>query len=225
MLRSILCPVRRILNEDTALVFSSGNANQISVADVDAGSNAIKITLTATNGTLTLSTTVGLSFTTGDGTADATMVFTGTLTNVNNALSGMSFNPTADFTGAASLQIISDDQGNTGTGGPLTDTDTVNITVNAANDAPVLTTTGGNLSYTEGAAATAIDPGLTVTDSDSTNLTGATVAITVGFVSAQDTLAFSNTATITGNYNGGTAYVDSDRSLTQWPTTRRHCVL
>ncbi|HSE31384.1 MAG TPA: choice-of-anchor Q domain-containing protein, partial [Pyrinomonadaceae bacterium] len=190
--------------EDTPKVFSSGNANQISVADVDAGSNPIKITLTATNGTLTLSTTAGLSFITGDGTADATMMFTGTLTAVNTALNGMSFNPTTDFNGAASLQIVSDDQGNTGTGGPLTDTDTVNITVNAANDAPVVTTTAGNLSYTENDPATAIDPGLTVTDGDSANLVGATVAITSGFVSGQDTLAFTTQLGITGNYNSGT---------------------
>src|SRR6185312_11971138 len=51
--------------------------------------------------------------------------------------------------------------------------------------------------------ATAIDPGLTVTDSDSTDLTGATVSITAGFVSAQDTLAFTNQLGITGNYNSG----------------------
>ena len=190
--------------ENTAKAFSSGNLNQISVADVDAGSNPIKITLTATNGTLTLSTIAGLVFTTGDGTADATMVFTGTLTAVNTALNGMSFNPTADFNGAASLTIVSDDQGNTGSGGPLTDTDTVNITVNAANDAPVVTTSGGNLSYTENAGPTAIDTGLTVTDVDNANLVGATVAITAGFVAAQDTLAFTNQNGITGNYNSGT---------------------
>jgi hypothetical protein len=191
-------------NEDTAKVFSSGNANQISVADVDLNANPIKITLTATNGTVTLSTTAGLSFTTGDGTADPVMVFTGTLASVNTALNGLAFNPTSNFNGAASLQIISDDQGNTGTGGALTDTDTVNITVNAVNDAPVVTTTAGNLSYTENAAPTAIDPGLTVTDVDSANLTGATVAITGNFVSGQDVLAFTNQLGITGNYNSGT---------------------
>jgi hypothetical protein len=190
--------------EDTPKVFSAANLNQISVADVDAGANPIKITLTATNGTLTLSTTAGLSFITGDGTADATMMFTGTLTAVNTALNGMSFNPTADFNGAASLQIVSDDQGNSGSGGPLTDTDTVNISVNAENDAPVVTTTAGNLSYTENDPATAIDTGLTVTDGDSANLVGATVAITSGFVAAQDTLAFVNQNGITGNYNSGT---------------------
>ena len=191
-------------NEDTAKVFSAGNANQISVADVDLNANPIKITLSATNGTLTLSTIAGLTITTGDGTDDPTIVFTGTLAAVNTALNGLSFNPTADFNGAASLQIISDDQGNTGTGGALTDTDSVNITVNAANDAPVVTATAGNLSYTENDAATAIDPGLTITDIDSTNLTGATVAITGNFASGQDVLAFTDQLGITGNYNSGT---------------------
>src|SRR5262249_54360756 len=109
-----------------------------------------------------------------------------------------------DFNGAASLQIISDDQGFTGTGGALTDTDTVNITVNAVNDNPVVTTTAGNLAYLENDAATAIDPGLTVTDVDSANLTGATVSITAGFVAADDTLTFTNQLGITGNYNSGT---------------------
>jgi len=191
-------PAPQTTNEDTAKVFS------ISVADVDAGSNPVKITLTATNGTVTLSGTGGLGFTTGDGTDDATMVFTGTLTAVNAAMTNLSFNPTADFNGLATLQIISDDQGNTGSGGAKTDTDTVNITVNAANDAPVVTTTVAALSYTENDAATAIDPGLTVTDVDSLNLVGATVAITSGHVAAQDTLTFTNQNGITGSYNSGT---------------------
>ena len=60
-----------------------------------------------------------------------TMTFTGTLAAVNTALDGSSFNPTTGFTGAASLQILTSDQGNTGTGGTLTDNDTVTITVTA----------------------------------------------------------------------------------------------
>src|SRR5687768_2780245 len=115
--------------EDTPKVFSSGNANQISVADVDAGSADIRVTLTATNGTITLATTAGLLFGAGDGTADATMTFDGTLTEVNTAMNGMSFTPTLGFSGAATLTITSNDLGNTGTGGPLSDTDVVNIQV------------------------------------------------------------------------------------------------
>jgi hypothetical protein len=116
-------------NLNTPLVFSSGNGNQISVADPDAGTNPIQITLTATNGTLTLNGTTGLSFTVGDGTADATMTFTGTITNINTALNGMTYTPDPGFGGAASVTITSNDQGNTGSGGPLSDTDVVSITV------------------------------------------------------------------------------------------------
>ena len=122
---------------------------------------------------------------------------------MNTALNGLSFNPTLDFTGAASLQIISDDLGSTGTGGALTDTDTINITVNAANDAPVVTATAGNLSYTD-AAPTAIRSWPDGHGYRQHNLTGATVAITGNFASGQDVLAFTNQLGITGNYNSGT---------------------
>ena len=65
------------------------------------------------------------------------MTFTGTIANINTALDGLTFDPTFNFSGAASLQIITDDQGNTGVGGPLTDDDTIAITVSAVNDAPL----------------------------------------------------------------------------------------
>ncbi|MEX2142228.1 MAG: hypothetical protein WD894_23370 [Pirellulales bacterium] len=132
-------PVPQSTNEDTALVFSSGNSNQISIADLDAGGSPVQVTLTATNGAITLNGIAGLSFSTGDGAADATMTFTGTVANINTALNGLSFAPTSNYNGAASLQIVTDDQGNTGSGGALSDTETVNITVNAVNDAPVNT--------------------------------------------------------------------------------------
>src|SRR5436309_2641204 len=70
------------------------------------------------------------------------MVFIGTLTNINAALAGLSFAPTGNFNGSANLTITSDDQGNTGSGGARTDTDSVAITVNAVNDAPVNTVPG-----------------------------------------------------------------------------------
>src|SRR5439155_891007 len=122
-------PAAQSTNEDTSLVFSSGNGNHISISDVDGGAGSEQVTLTGTNGAITLSGTSGLTFSTGDGTADATMTFTGTVANINTALNGLSFAPTANFNGAASLQLVTNDQGNTGSGGALSDTDNVAITV------------------------------------------------------------------------------------------------
>ena len=48
----------------------------------------------------------------------------------------------ANFNGSDTLTVLTSDAGNTGTGGPLPDSDTVAITVTAANDAPVNTVPG-----------------------------------------------------------------------------------
>ena len=57
------------------------------------------------------------------------MTFSGTQAAVNAALDGLSYSPTASYTGAASISITASDLGATGTGGTLTDTDSVSITV------------------------------------------------------------------------------------------------
>ena len=115
--------------ENTPLRFSASTGNLISFTDIDAGFSPFKVTLTATNGTLTLPSISGLSFSVGDGSSDATMTLTGTLPTINSIIAGLLFTPSTGFVGEASLQIIADDQGHTGSGGALTDTDTVRITV------------------------------------------------------------------------------------------------
>lgn len=136
---------------DTTHTFSG----TISIADADAGTDQLELALAVTNGTLTLPTITGLTFTTGDGTADAAMTFTATLTDINAALNGMSFTPTTSYIGAAVLQIDVDDQGNTGDGA-LTDTHTVNITVDYLPEITLLRGTteiasgGGDNAYSTG---------------------------------------------------------------------------
>ncbi len=124
-------PVAQGIDRNGMLLFSSANGNAISTSDSDAGSAAIQVTLTATNGTLNLSGIQGLLFSEGDGSADDTMIFTGSIADINAALEGMTFTAAADFTGAASVQIITDDLGHTGAGGPQSDTDSVTITIQA----------------------------------------------------------------------------------------------
>ena len=185
--------------EDTPLVLSSGTGNQISISDVDAGGNPLQVTLISANGTLTLATTTGLSFSVGDGIGDGTMTFTGTAASINNALDGLTFDPTGSFSGAASVQIVTSDQGNTGAGGALGDSDTVNITVSPVNDAPVLDNSGAMTltTITEDdlasggdtvAAIIATAGGDRITDADSGAVEG--IAIT-GLVSGTGTWQYS----------------------------------
>jgi hypothetical protein len=71
------------VNLGNNLAFAPGNFNAIRVNDPAAGANIIQVTLTATNGSLTLSGTTGLSFSfsdsngtgAGTGTNDTTMTF------------------------------------------------------------------------------------------------------------------------------------------------------
>ena len=78
------------------------------------------------------------------------------------------------------------------------------ISFTNVNDAPQVICSGGMASYTENLAVTVIDAGIVVTDTDSANLTGATVSITGGFVSSEDLLTFTNQNGITGSYASGT---------------------
>lgn len=92
--------------------------------------------------------------------------------------------------------------GGDGSGTPLT-VYFDDVVVRLRNDAPVVATTSGSLAYTENDAATFIDSGLTVTDADSTQLMGATVAITSSFTSGQDALVFGISGSIAGSYDTG----------------------
>ncbi len=137
----------QVTAEDTPLTFNAANNNLISIGDVDAGASEMKVRLEITNGTLSLSGIAGLILDVGTGTDDAIVEFRGSLTDINNALNGMVFTPTQDYVGIASVRIITDDQGNSGSGGPLTDDDTINITVTPVNDAPIAKPDGVHLSF------------------------------------------------------------------------------
>ena len=65
------------------------------------------------------------------------------LANLNNALNGLAFAPTPAYFGSASLQVTTNDLGQTGAGVPESDTDIISITVNEVNYNPVITSNGG----------------------------------------------------------------------------------
>ncbi len=157
-------PGAQALQQDGTLTFNTGNGNLISISDTDGGGGVEQVTLTATNGLLTLSGTTGLVFLVGSGTSDATVTFQGTLADINIALNGLTFIPTAGYNGAASLQITSDDLGLTGPGGNQTDSDTLAITVNPNN--PVVT----GVSASDGSYGVGTTVNLTLTFSQAVNV-------------------------------------------------------
>ncbi|MDH1252721.1 Ig-like domain-containing protein [Comamonas thiooxydans] len=176
-----------VLSNET-LVFSAGNGNAISISDVDVAGGNLRVTLVGVNGLITLGSTSGLLFLAGDGTFDAIMTFDGSLANINNALAGLSFTPMAGYHGAASLQIITNDQGQSGSGGPQTDTDIISINVEQPNPSIV---------------------GVSSSTSDGSYKSGNTITITVDFSRAVDVDTISGVPTLilssggTATYSGG----------------------
>ncbi|MBL0547916.1 retention module-containing protein [Aeromonas caviae] len=105
------------------------------VKDVDAGNGIMEVRLSVEHGTLTLPAGSGVTLT-GNGTGD--VVLTGTLADLNALLSGgVTYQGDPDFHGNDALTMVTDDRGNTGSGGALSDTDVLPILVQPVNDAPV----------------------------------------------------------------------------------------
>ena len=197
----VTAPAAATTAEDTTFTFNGGNT--ISIADVDAAGGDETVTVTSTNGIFTLGGTAGLTSVSGNGTG--VVQLTGTIANLNLALAGSTFTPSANFNGAgAQVQVSVNDQGNSG-GAAQIDTKNVIFTVTAVNDAPVLANAGSTITYTEANAATVIESGISASDIDSVNFNSATVSITAGFQNGADVLAATTAGTsIVANYTAGT---------------------
>ncbi|MGL4884955.1 MAG: retention module-containing protein [Aeromonas veronii] len=127
---NVLPTTPQVAQEDQPFVIHG-----LQVKDVDAGNSPIKITLSVEHGTLTLPAGSGVTVV-GNGTGS--LVLTGTLADLNALLSGgVSYQGNSDFYGNDALTMVTNDQGNTGSGGALSDTDVLPIEVQPVNDAPV----------------------------------------------------------------------------------------
>lgn len=177
--------------EDVAKTFSSANGNAFSVNDIDAGTANIQVAFTATNGTVALVNASGVTVS-GSG---ASITLTGSQANINTALAaGLTYTPTANFSGSGTIVMSTNDQGNSG-GAALTDTDTVSISITAVNDAPVNTIPAG-LQTDEGVALTITS--LSVADIDAASgSVRTTLSVTAGSGLLQ--LLSTSGVTVSGN--------------------------
>ncbi|HMS55901.1 MAG TPA: SBBP repeat-containing protein [Fimbriimonadaceae bacterium] len=103
----------------------------ISISDADAQSGQLTVQLSAAHARLSLVTTAGLTFALGDGTRDAQMTFSGTLTDLNAALASVTYEADLNFAGDDVVSISVSDNGNSGGGGPQSDADQIIVDVSA----------------------------------------------------------------------------------------------
>ena len=130
------------LNEDGTLTLSSSVLQISDDADVDA---VLKIEAIATNGTLKLSAADSSGVTVTQDGSVGTLAFSGTIEQINNAFSSLTFTPDLDYAGDASISFSADDQGAGGTGGSMIGSATLPITVTPVNDAPTISLPQGQI--------------------------------------------------------------------------------
>jgi VCBS repeat-containing protein len=223
-----------ITDEDTALALTG-----VSVADVDIGTGKPTVIITVASGFLVLRNDVsggiinGIGGVTVTGNGTTSIQITGaTVAEINATLAasnGLLFNPSANLVGGVNFSIATNDNNVTaqGTGGALSTTTNKTITINAINDAPVVTNPSAVI-FTENGAAQIINNALTVADLDTTTLISATV--TIGNFASGDILDVtlnsgtmgniakswnSTTGVLTLTSSGGTA------TLSQWEIALR----
>jgi T1SS-143 domain-containing protein len=182
-------PVNTVPATQTTAEDTSRAITGLSIADVDAASGSVTVTLGVTNGTLTV--TGGTATIAGSGSNSVTL--TGTIAQINATLAAtVSYVPSANFNGASTLTMTTNDGGNTGSGGALSDTDSVTINVTAVNDAPVNTVPG--------AQTTAEDTNLAITGLSVADIDAASGSVTVTLGVTNGTLTVTGgTATIAGS--------------------------
>ncbi|MGV6858949.1 MAG: tandem-95 repeat protein, partial [bacterium] len=183
-------PASVAVTEDAATALKG-----ISIADVDSGNSTILLTLSVPSGTLTASSGGGV--TVGGTTTD--LMLYGTVVEINNfiAASNVAYTSATNANGSVALTVLTSDQGNTGSGGALTDSDSVSLVISAVNDAPTATNLSAAETYVE-------DTSLNLTDIVSTDVDSNVTVTLVLSDTAAGSLNSGTAGAVTSTYNAGT---------------------
>lgn len=101
---AISAPATLSVNQDGSETFSAAGGNAITFSDVT-DSKTLTATLSVGNGTLTLGGTTGITFLNGTADGSATLTISGSQADINTALDGLVYTPTADYNGGDTLTI------------------------------------------------------------------------------------------------------------------------
>ena len=126
-------PGAQTVAEDAALPITGISVSDVDVDETSSPNNTVQVALSVNDGTLLLAGTSGLTGDT-DG-SDGLLSITGTLVDVNAALATVTYQGTLDFNGSDTLTVTTNDLGHTGSGGVLSDLDTVAITITVISNA------------------------------------------------------------------------------------------
>ncbi len=201
-------PVNTLPSSSPSIFEDSADNTIAGISIADGDSDDQTVTMTVTNGTVSLSDPLSVSFTTGDGTDDSSTVFNGTLANINSNLNNLKFTPTADYDGTASIQI----QTNDGNGG--TDDDTLNINVLNAPDVLSINRTASNPTNSSNITFTVTfsETGLTGRSTEDFTLVsiGSASANLVGIAVASPTSVTLSASSVSGDGTLGLNLLDDD---------------
>jgi hypothetical protein len=119
-------PGPQLTPQNVPLLFSRVENNPISVADPDAGTGTVALSLFVPRGVLSAGAGNGAELS-GVGTNELEVA--GTVDAVNTALNGLRYDPQPDWHGVLFLTVTADDRGHSGAPGPAFDQESVEITV------------------------------------------------------------------------------------------------
>jgi hypothetical protein len=105
----ISAPATATVVEDSSLTFSKAKGNAISVVYAAAGARPDSFSIGATDGTITLKSTTGLTFINGTTNGGSGVNVSGTSAAINAALgAGVVYQPNKGFTGSDKLQLLAE---------------------------------------------------------------------------------------------------------------------
>ena len=196
---------------------------------MDANGADITTRLQVTDGILNITPGSANIITGTNNSADITL--SGSVSEINATLASLSYTGNTDVTGTAAdtLTITTNDNGNTGSGGALIDSASIQIDILAVNDLPVVTAPVNAYEVDEQSSLAIHGTGFTVSDADAANdILSATLTVEEGTLSvvggnsgisissgnASESVVLTGTLTqidnlLTGASNGTIAYINN----------------
>ena len=189
--------------------------SDVDVGELVGGTIQVTVSIPAADGSLQL-TAAGTAIVSGNNSGNVTV--TGLLIDVNSTLNSLRYTvPNGDFNsinngGDVVFSVGATDLGHTGIGGPLTDTETFNLSVAPTNDNPVITTPIG-LGLDEAPNASRTLNGVSLSDVDINESVGSTISVTLTIPGGDGTLsAAAAGAAIVGGNNSNAVTVTGSLS-------------